>query len=269
MSGHPWTSQQRRIVYEMAGQAPVDAIVAALATVGPPRTRQATLEWSRVHGVRLRVRKRHTRPSSRWPREQDAVLREMAGYFSPHDIAERVSTHGLERSWKAVKDRAEALGISLQRCGLTATEIFRTLAISSSSLRGWLDSGELASEATGTGPRRSRIVQPAELERFIRSRPWLFDWRRMRPGRWRDFVRATHLAQPMLSQVEASRHLGVCDSTISLWARRGLIPGAARNGMRSTWRIPFRSLDHLAALLGRSRTEKRQLLAEARAEQGR
>ncbi len=265
-----WTPKQHALLLGMAGAEPVKVILVALGKVGPPRTRVAVHEYARTHGIRsLKVRKPPPQPSRSWSPEQEAALAEMAGRYSPEAISERVSDLGRPRSPKAVKDRAQALGISLERVGLTASEIQRILATNSRTIKTWLDDGELASEALNTGPRRPRIVQPAELERFIRSRPWLFDWRRMQPGRWRDFVRATQLAVPTLNLVAAGRYLGVCDSTVSLWARLGLIPGAERIEGRRTWRVPYRSLEHLASMLERPLTDRRQIMAEARAEQGR
>lgn len=130
-----------------------------------------------------------------WSADEDAYLRDTAGYKTAAEIAQH-----LGRTANAVHTRASLLGICWMRpmagrnhTGFTANEVARLLGIPCmKTVTDWIEKGYL--EATRraprmeSGPRLAYRVYPESLRVFLRDYPWLYDWRRVQDKGWRAYV---------------------------------------------------------------------------------
>jgi hypothetical protein len=101
------------------------------------------------------------------------------------------------RTEYAVQIKASALGYSLERKGLALDEVARVLACGPRTLQRWIEGGKrlppLLKATIKTYKHGDRVwrrtwVDPDELERFIRDNPWLPNYPKMPPSRWKDLT---------------------------------------------------------------------------------
>ena len=82
---------------------------------------------------------------------------------------------------------------------------------------------------------------PEDLERFLRDRPEMVDWRRVEAGYWRDIAQQAHERAGYVRIEEAAAMLGVTPSMVLQHIRKGWLPatvGAKQDrGGRGPWLI--------------------------------
>lgn len=165
-----------------------------------------------------------------WFPEHDARLRELLGH-APHLIAAALNAEfGTTRSTFAVQGRCRVLGLSAYHSDWTAQDIGTLLG---SHLRTiiahLLRPGLLPSTRySAFGPPTKRamwIVREADLEAFLRTHGWAYDWQRMTPGhRLTRLAELAAKADPWVRWSEALRYLKLTDKSGQTWRRRGLLP---------------------------------------------
>jgi hypothetical protein len=129
-------------------------------------------------------------------------------------------------------------------------EISRLFGVDSRIIdRWWIHSGLLLARRwrvprPGDRPGDRRwAFDPADVEAFIRTFQWAYDWQRMdqhRPlGKLAEII---NRADPWLSYAEVARYLGKGTHS-KYWLGRGLIPHRRRSGEGSDGRIMVRAKD--------------------------
>src|SRR5262249_2281742 len=71
--------------------------------------------------------------------------------------------------------------------------------------QGWLEATQLHAGQPGS----SWLITDAQLEAFIRTSPHVYDWQRMRPGRWRSLAELVWRRDPLFTVQEAAPLLGI------------------------------------------------------------
>lgn len=175
-----------------------------------------------------------------WTPQQDAMLRELAGRETPARVAELLSGRFLiERTEIAVRTRAKRLHVSLMMEGESARSLGAIFGVSTKRIthswvrRGWLSGRQQAPMANSVW-----LFSDADIEAFIRRYPNIYDWRRMRPGRWRSLAEVVWRVDPLLTIAEAACCLGISENTLWSHCSKGWLPhlrrfekgGATRNG---------------------------------------
>lgn len=256
-----WPTAQIAMVRRLAGKLPTAVLARRLARVGPPRTRCALHCWASRNRVSIRPDRSASRLPERrrheWSDAETALLRSMVGRADPAAIADALNRRfGTERSVNGVCVRARRLGISYARHdGLGMADMVRIFPIHNRGITDLVDGGFLRAERRGTGrPGSDWLFLPADVEACLRAHPYLFDWRRVAAGRWRDFVRAVALKDPYLTVREAAGRIGVRRAMVQKWIRQGridgvVIPGASRF---AGFRIPLRALTQIEQLADRT-----------------
>lgn len=180
-----------------------------------------------------------------WSAEEDAYLRDTAGYKTAEDIA-----RSLGRTANAVHTRASLLGIRWMRpmpgrnhTGFTAQGVATLLGIPcSKSVTDWIAKGYLdgarRSPRMDSGPRLAYRVYPESLRVFLRDYPWLYDWRRVQDKGWRAYVeRLPH--EDWIGTREAADLLFLTGEGVALSIRKGDLR-AEKVG--ANWVIPMSAI---------------------------
>lgn len=194
--------------------------------------------------MRLRLLRRglSKRP---WRPEEDALLRDTAGYRTCADLARE-----LGRTALAVNTRASELGVCWQKAtpayrhaGFTANEVAALLGVScAKAVTGWIEKGYLVasrrSPRLDPGPRLAYRVYPDALRDFLRDYPWLYDRARIRDRGWSAYV-ATLPREEYVGTCEAGRLLFMTTESVAQAIRRGYIR-AEKIG--ANWAIPLSAI---------------------------
>lgn len=252
MSRRPWTPEQTALVRKLAGERPPREIAQLVRMVGPDHSLASLYAWASRRRLSIRPHRTAARMPDRrrydWSDREDAALRALAGRSNVQEIADALNRRFFTaRTTHSIRKRARVLGLSL-RCsdGLGIQALTRTFPIGIEQVWAEVASGHLRAERQGTGTQGSDWhFLPADIEAWIRARPYLFDWRRVAAGRWRDAVRMAALRDPYLTVREAARQLGVRPGIVQKRIREGRVEGAVHVGASpmAGYRIPLRSLD--------------------------
>ena len=201
-------------------------------------------------GTRTRERRHFA-----WSPQEDALLRSLLGRHEAEEIAAALNARFYTtRTRDSVTNRCRVLGLSWRRTdGIGIHDLRRIFPMRMDTLRREAASGALLASRRGTKRGSNWIFSTADIEAWIKASPWMFDWRRIAPGRWRDFVRAVNLRDPYLTSRECAASLGVSVSTVQKWISQGRIEGVvtARAACYGGYRIPLRALDQIERLAGR------------------
>jgi hypothetical protein len=169
-----------------------------------------------------------------WTPAEDARLRGLAGTMYADEIAAILDKEfRTKRTQGAVQMRAQKLDVvlcletwwSLSRVG----RLFGLDGSSDTIVRNWVATGLLPAEhlPRGRGCWRGewRVAQ-ADLETFIRTRPWAYDAAQMRP-------RSHPLAQlgrdlqrrnPWVTTEDVARYTGIGIGAVRHWVKVGVVP---------------------------------------------
>ena len=257
-----WNTAQDQLLSRLAGTMPVSELTRKLSEVGPTRTVSGVTCHAAQRGIVLRPESRRlsTREPgtgrSEWTLPEDQVLSSGAGELTAVEIAERLNQRFLtQRKAASVRNRARCLRVSLLLTGLLSQiDLTSIFPVHNRRFERWHASGALLAHRRGTGKHGSRWwYRPSDVEAFIRAHPHLFDWRRVKAGRWRELVRSVALHDPWLSVAEVAAVAGVRPATLHVWLATGLVDGARRVGEHpgSAWRIPSSALVGIDRLAGR------------------
>ena len=174
------------------------------------------------------VTRRIPRRPDVWSKAEDQALRRLAGTRPLDELAANWEqlTGGLPRSLNALAVRIRHLGLSRWAQGLSLCEVERATGYDHRTiLAHWVQSavgGLPASRWNGRGPNQGWWIERHDLEQFLRSHPWLYDWRRIRDRQLRALAEVSHRADPWLTWGEACSFIGISDTNLNKWARRGL-----------------------------------------------
>lgn len=231
MSEVTWTTRQLVALENMAGVLSIPELTAELNARGPEHSERSVVQRASVEGVSL-ARRGRTIP---WDDKQDAVLRECAGFMASAEIGREVRRRcDVVRSAKAVHNRAARLGLALNEPRTLALgELRNILPVDRERIRWWVATGMLAAERACA--RLWRFGE-AEVERFMRTYPWEYDWRGVRGERWQRIAREVSVRNAWLTAEQAAVALRRDASTVRRLAERGEFPGAQLVAKR--WRIP-------------------------------
>lgn len=250
MSSRSWTPEQIKLVRRLAGTVTPAEIAARVSEIGPARSVDAVTCWANSRRLSLRPGRTKARLPSRprhlWEASEDAMLRRLAGTLDPSEIADALNrAFGRRFTGLAIEKRASALKVSLtRRDGLTVNRMSEIFPIHRRGIVREVEAGHLVAARRSTGRKGSTwIFRPVDVEAWIRLRPFLFDWRRVQAGRWRDLVRAESLRQPYLSTVQVAELFGVHAATVQRWIVAGKVEAVkVRHGRMTGYRVPLDAL---------------------------
>jgi DNA-binding CsgD family transcriptional regulator len=171
-------------------------------------------------------REANARRADRWTREEQELLRLMAGRYTAAQIGER-----LGRSADAVHVRAHLLGVYLQTEDWTLHRLSRLFGAWEPTIeRAWIRSGMLQARKLGPGEHCRRgewRIREADVERFILDYPWAYDAAVMVPQSHRlaQLARRVQQREGWLVGAEAiGNRLGISAKAVFRWTAAGLIP---------------------------------------------
>lgn len=236
-----WSVQQLTVLERFSGALSLTKLVEELAHHGDPHNEHAVVQQAHVSGISLlRRRRRHD-----WSPDEDRLIRETAGLLSAAEIAARIRHECLYlRTETAVWTRAARLGIPLQEHhrALTLRQLMAIFPAHNRYIASWAEQGYLRAQRTSDGRcGRSWRFAVEDVETFIREYPWLFDWKQVKAGRWRDLARIASLRSPWLKVTQVAALLRQRPVQIRALARAGQIEGAVHDGYR--WRIPRQAIE--------------------------
>lgn len=248
---HRWTPEQDRLLATLAGTMPVSTVLVRVNEAGPARTKEALLDRAGRRGIDTRpfdallATREPGAPHPEWTRDEEQAIRAWAGKAPVGEIVARLNERFLtRRTASAVRNRATHLGVSLDVRGryLTAVSVAREIRVGPERVIGWIDGGLLHAERPGGSSRGSAwLIEPSELERFLRAHPHVVeDWRCLPPGRWRTFMRLLMVRSPWFSTAEVRHRIDVPDRVLHVWLASGFVPGAKRVGSAKSahWLVP-------------------------------
>lgn len=252
MSGYRWSRRQVLLIHRLAGQMTLARMAQRISAAGPTRSPDAVRRAAQKRGIDWQGGGNTTRRWL-WTSQEDDLLRALAGQASDAAITEALNTRfRTQRRVGTVRRRACTIGISLLRCnGIGMTTLAATLAISTTRLHREVAADRLRADVQGNGRKGTTwLFLPADVEAWIRANPFALDWRRVKAGRWRDFVRSVALRDPYLSISEIETRLDVPRKLIQAWVRQGEVGGIRDIGtpLKPIYRIPLRSLDQITRL---------------------
>lgn len=158
-----------------------------------------------------------------WSPDELQVLRDWIGLISYEELAERLlrTGAGRERTPKAMKQKAYDLGLSVRKRHYTLSSLEPLFGINDRTVRQWIANGYLR-EQPWNGQRGSpRQIARAELERFIRTYPWLLDPSRITERRLQALAQ---IQDQYLTVKEVARALHISDSYVFDLIRDGILP---------------------------------------------
>lgn len=268
----PWPPEQDALVRHLAGTVTPAVIARRVSAVGPHRSEDALHAWASRTRLSIRPKRRQARtPDHRrhdWSAGEDAMLRRLVGRMPPAGITDALNGRFFtsRRAW-SIRNRALDLGLSLRRTdGIRMADMVATFRIHNRRIVAFVDAGVLRAAHRGSGRRGSDwVFTPADIEAWMRNHPWLIDWRRVAPGRWRDLARAVSLRDPYLTVREAAARTGVRPGMVQKWIRQGRLPaisGSAHGLTRSAgFRIALRDLDRIDQLIAETFGSHREAVA--------
>lgn len=218
----------------------------------------------------------HRKTSPRWDvwtHEEDEALRALAGTADPSDIAAAIAqrtSSGYVRTETAIVVRIKRLGLSRWRIGLTLRDVERLFGVDHRLIvHGWVEPGYLTGGLRwqARGPYDGWLWQESDIETFLRAYPWLFDAGRMAPGRMRQLAEMTQRREPWITRQQLATTLGLSNTNLDKWFKRGVIPHRRRY-VGGGWQRVVRAAD-VPAIADRIATithENRSRSARARAE---
>lgn len=193
-----------------------------------------------VEKQRTASRQRANPPMNAWSPEEDAIIRSLAGIEWPEEIGRRcceVSSN--PRSLSTIRQRARALGVSLERQGWVRGDVARIFGVDGVTVQGWIDGGLLEAARWGSVLMCSNQEQ---INAFIRAYPWLYDVDRMVRGPFRSLAEVVQKRDPWWSFSRACRETGMSRNSMATLLRRGVIEARRRRGAHGgEWM--FRAMD--------------------------
>jgi hypothetical protein len=191
------------------------------------------------------TRKRRVKAAD-WDMAEEAAIREQVGRLPLSGITAAVNAiGGHNRTEKAVEGKIYKLGLSKWMASRSARDVAALFGVEHELVVYWIRGGHL--EATygdravgATYLRRARWYRISDdaIERFMRARPWEYDWRAMDQRHpLTTLARVIQRDAAFLSIHEVSR---LADGTIEGAQRMTATYG---NHRRGRWRIPASTLD--------------------------
>jgi hypothetical protein len=163
-----------------------------------------------------------------WTREEREYLEKYAGSVEIGVLAERISAiHGVPRTAEAIRIKGVRWGISLWAQGLSLRDVELLFHLDHRSVvRCWVEPGLLkARRWSGRGPNAGWWFESSDVEAFIRAYPWAYDWTLMRKGHpLTRIAEVVNRLDPWLHHADLCAYVGISDSNLDRWRRRGLVP---------------------------------------------
>lgn len=116
-----------------------------------------------------------------WTTREDQVLKDWMGRITYAELAQRLldAGGGAWRTKYAIWHRCAKLGISISSRHFNFHQLREIFGVTHQVLQWWVESGwlhEIVPETKGAGqPGSRRLASRTELERFIRTYPWLVE----------------------------------------------------------------------------------------------
>jgi hypothetical protein len=172
--------------------------------------------------------KRRVAPHHFWSWNEERILRKSVGVLTIPEIqAWLLEDAGTMRTEHAINVRATRMGLSRARPGLTIAEVAYQMGVSGWVARHWVKGGLLGE------PNRWKCrarVGDADLERFIREHPDLYDRRVIRSSALRSIADAVWARDPWIGVNEIAAILGYSPDHIKRLIARGTLPGRKVHG---------------------------------------
>ena len=163
-----------------------------------------------------------------WSPREIELLERLAGTMEIERVAEEITrVSDIPRTVAAVRVKATRLGISMWTQGMSMVGMERLFGLDHRAIeRWWVDPGLLAGRRwNGRGPNEGWWFDPKEVEAFIRSYPWVYDWRDMKAGHpLTRLAEVINALDPWLHNEELARYVGINPHNLNRWRRRGLVP---------------------------------------------
>lgn len=171
-----------------------------------------------------------------WTVEDNALIQAMAGNpIGAQGIVDELARLGRSRSIHAVRVQAARLEVYIQPVDWSQHRICQLFGSWEHTIaRVWFESGLMPAYRLplGVGCRQGEWrVKEADLETFIRTKPWAFDATRMRPETHRLARLAMDIQRrdPWLTAIEARRYLGLSYGALWRWCQKGVVPYRRRS----------------------------------------
>lgn len=134
-------------------------------------------------------------------------------------------------------------------------------------LASWVPRGWITGDRTSNEPGAAWVFRDHHVEALIRSHSHAFDWRKMRPGKWRSLAETLDRADPWLTLDQAATALGVKTGSLQAHCAKGWMRcerrfekfGAQRGRIviRRSWLAEFRwRKPELVGHLGRGHKQR-------------
>lgn len=198
------------------------------------------------------------RRSEHWTKSEVAYLESHWGLLPDAAIVRR-----LGRSILGIRLKAKRLGLRKRAQGFSARDVAAIFGIDASEVgKVWVRRGYLASRRPfRQGPHPIHVIDPRDVERFIREHPEMFDVEKMPDSPYRDIAEQ----DPWISLPEAHRRTGRNPHAIARLIRDGVVRGRKRG---THWYMPAADLSLVPPLRSRDEIEeswfRRQSNLEAR-----
>lgn len=161
-----------------------------------------------------------------WSEEEEDYLREQWGIMTNQGVA----TH-LGRTVHACEFHADSIGINRRMNVYTMNDVARLFGINHSTAKHWVEKGWIKAIRAGfkSGPYRAWSIDENSIERFIRTKPWAYNYKLMTPGDyWTNLAKDAWANDPYVTVKEACFMLGWGKQRVHYWLQRGAIPSYHR-----------------------------------------
>jgi hypothetical protein len=166
-----------------------------------------------------------------WTEKHIRKLQELAGTMPAKDIAERITEEfGIPRTAHAVEVMAHKHHISIMYCGdWTVQQTKAVLGLADDIVTRLLKFGIIRGYKVQETRSGHWYIAPENIERFIRTHPYLLDHTRIKNKRLRSIAEGEFVRNPWLTIENAARIMGVHRTIIDRLIKA--------NGLETTPRI--------------------------------
>lgn len=158
-----------------------------------------------------------------WTPIEDRILRESTGVRTAKEVCEKIRQEtGQIRTENAVHIRMQRTGIPRLLPGYSIGEVRLMMGVSYTVAQQWVKAGLI-------GPPNPRwtiaTVRLEDLERFIRERTDLYDWKRITDPQLQSIGRAAWVRDPWITVAVVSRMIKRCPESVRRLFVCGTLPG--------------------------------------------
>jgi hypothetical protein len=154
-----------------------------------------------------------------WSTDETDYLLEYWGLRPDKTVAEF-----LHRSVMACEQRTKMLRICRSTNQFNFYAVATIFGVGTGVVQRWWKDGWIRAQRPKTGKQRMSHVDIDSVERFIRKRPYAYDYKRMANGEYlTNVAREVAIKNPYLTPTQAGQRLGWAPERVTACIRRGLV----------------------------------------------